>query len=240
MHHKVSARVTIMANPRIPERNRLLGSLPADHYTRLAPSLEVVRLGARQVLSIPGQTIEHVYFPRDAVVTLLVPMENGTGIEGATVGNEGLIGLQIALGAVTATEEVVVQIEGDAVQVSRIDFRQALESSPPLRGVVSRYTLALMTQFARTAACNRLHSVRQRCARWLLMSRDRVGHDTFAVTHEGLALLLGARRASISEVAEDLRRTGIIEYRRGLVTHSGRGGTRGGGVRRLPLHPRRL
>ena len=93
-----------------------------------------------------------------------------------------------------------------------------LEQNPLLRSAVSGYTLALMTQFARTAACNRLHSVRQRCARWLLMSRDRVGSGSFPLTHEGLALLLGARRASISEVAEDLRRNGVIEYRRGLVT----------------------
>ncbi len=201
-----------------PERNRLLGSLPAEHYKRLAPSLEIVQLEVRQVLSIPDQAIHHVYFPRDAVVTLLVPMENGTGIEGATVGNEGLLGLQVALGAATATEEVVVQIAGDAVQMSQTAFCQAIEHCPPLRSAVLRYTLALMTQLARTAGCNRLHSIRQRCARWLLMSRDRVGRDDFSVTHEGLALLLGARRASVSEVAEGLRRTGVIEYRRGLVT----------------------
>jgi CRP-like cAMP-binding protein len=203
---------------RTPERNRLLLGLPADQYVRLAADFEVVRLNVRQVLSVPDQTIQYVYFPRDAVITLLVPMENGTGIEGATVGNEGMIGLHVALGAATATEEVVVQIAGDAVQMGQADFRQALEYNPLLNRVVSRYTLALMTQFARTAACNRLHSVRQRCARWLMMSRDRMGRDSFAMTHEALALLLGARRASVSEVAEDLRRTGVIGYRRGLVT----------------------
>jgi CRP-like cAMP-binding protein len=207
-----------LPNARARERNRLLRALPAECYTRLAPDFEIVQLQVRQVLSVPDQAIDHVYFPRDAVVTLLVPMENGTGVESATVGNEGMLGVGIALGAVTATEEVVVQIAGEAVQMTQFHFRQAFEHTPILHSEVSRYTLGLMTQFGRTAACNRLHTVRQRCARWLLMSRDRVGRDAFAVTHEGLALLLGARRASISEVAEDLRRNGVIEYRRGLVT----------------------
>jgi hypothetical protein len=125
---------------RTPERNRLLLGLPADQYVRLAADFEVVRLNVRQVLSVPDQTIQYVYFPRDAVITLLVPMENGTCIEGATVGNEGMIGLHVALGAATATEEVVVQIAGDAVQMGQADFRQALEYNPLLNRVVSRYT----------------------------------------------------------------------------------------------------
>src|SRR5207249_1029791 len=98
------------------------------------------QLNVRQVLSIPDQAIHHVYFPHHVVVTLLVPMENGTGIEGATVGNEGMVGLRVALGAATSTEEIVVQVGGEAMQMSYLDFRQALDDSPLLRSVVSRYT----------------------------------------------------------------------------------------------------
>jgi len=144
VYRRTGSSETGSSNGQAGERNRLLGALPADRFGRLAPDFEIVQLAVRQVLSVPDQRIEHVYFPRDAVVTLLVPMEHGTGIEGATVGNEGMLGVRLA--------------------------------------------------------------------------RDRVGSESFPLTHEGLALLLGARRASISEVAEDLRRNGVIEYRRGLVT----------------------
>jgi CRP-like cAMP-binding protein len=202
----------------LPEQNRLLAALPADEYQRLAPYLEVVHLEAKQVLASPEQSICHVYFPRDAVISLLVPMEDGSAAEGATIGNEGMVGLQVFLGDSTASEEVVAAVPGAAVRMRASIFKALVQQTPQLQTVLHRYTLALMNQMARTAGCNRVHPVDQRCARLLLMSRDRVGRDTFPMTHEFLATMLAVRRASVTEAAGLLQQAGCIEYRRGQVT----------------------
>jgi CRP-like cAMP-binding protein len=200
------------------ERNLLLGALSDGQRAQLAPDLESVCLHAKQVLTLPEEPVRHVYFPRDAVLSLLVPMEDGTAVEGAMVGNEGLVGLQVFLGERTAREEMVVQLAGEAARVRADHFCAALATSCELQVVLHRYTLALMTQLARTAGCNRLHSVRERTARWLLMCRDRAGRDTFPITHESLASLLGVRRASISVAVQALQMTGVIAYHRGSIT----------------------
>jgi CRP-like cAMP-binding protein len=204
-------------NSASPERNRLLMALPPEWQAQHARDLEAVVLTAQQVLAFPDEPIEHVHFPRTAVVSLLVPMEDGTAIEGATVGNEGMLGLQVFLGEGTAREEIVVQIAGDAARMRVSDFRQAVATSAGVRRTLSNYTLALMNQFARTAGCNRLHSVTERCIRWLLMSRDRAGTETFPLTHESLAALLGVRRASVTQAAGSLQRAGLIEYHHGTI-----------------------
>ncbi len=183
-----------------------------------------VLLRARHLLAAPGEPIEYVYFPRDSVISLLVPMQDGTTVEGATIGNEGLIGLQVFLGNGKATEDVVVQIAGSAVRMPANAFREFVRNHPPLAALLGRYTLALMNQLARTAGCNRLHNVDQRCARWLLMTHDRVGDDTFALTHELLASTLGVRRASVTEAAGGFQRAGLIAYRFGKITIRNRPG----------------
>jgi CRP-like cAMP-binding protein len=159
-----------------------------------------------------------VYFPRDAVLAILVPMDDGDAVEGATIGNEGMVGLPLFFGDTTSTLELAVLIPGHAARMSATEFERDIVSNPALQTPLQHYALALLNQLARTAACNRIHSVEQRCARWLLMSRDRTGRDTFAVTHETLAAVLGVRRASVTEAAMSLQSGGMITYRRGVVT----------------------
>jgi CRP-like cAMP-binding protein len=201
----------------LPERNRLLSALPADEYARLLPSMESTVLKIRQQLALPEQAINRVYFPRDAVISMLVLMEDGRAVESAVVGNEGIIGLEVFLGNGVASDEIMVQVGGDALWMAAATFRSVVRASVPIQLLLQRYSLALMNQIARTAGCNRVHSVDERCARWLLMSRDRLQVDEFPVTHEFMARMLGVRRASVSEAAEGLQRDGIIRYRQGRI-----------------------
>jgi CRP-like cAMP-binding protein len=211
------------AEPPVHE-NRLLASLPRDDQLLMAADFDPIRLDLGRVVAALGEPVRHVYFLRDAVLTLLVEMEDGTSVEGATIGNEGMVGLDAFLGARAATAPIVVQIAGQAVRMEAEAFHEAVRRSSALQLLLNRYTVALMNQLARTAACNRLHSVRQRCARWLLMSADRVGRDIFPLTHESLATVLGVRRASISEAAEAFRNAALIDYQRGHMAILDRAG----------------
>jgi CRP-like cAMP-binding protein len=203
--------------PADPEPNRLLAALPASEYECIAADLQVSRLRPRHVVAYAEEPIQDVYFPRDAVLSMLVPMENGHSVEGAVIGNEGLTGLAVLLGDGTAPEDVMVQIPGEAVRLSGKLFREHLQHSPALLQLVQRYALALMSQLARTAGCNSVHTVDMRIARWLLMSRDRVGRDRFPLTHEFAAMMLGVRRASVSQAAAAFQASGLIAYRHGQV-----------------------
>jgi CRP-like cAMP-binding protein len=214
----VHAHQPVTANSDGWQQNRFLSALPSSQLAGIASQLDPVRLESKQVLAVPEETIRDIYFPVDTVVSLLVPMQEGKAVEGATVGNEGLVGLQAFLGGGAATEEIVVQIPGQAGRMHAADFRAALAHSFPLQTLLKQYTLALMNQLARTAGCNKVHPVEARCARWLLMCRDRVGRDTFPLTHESLASLLGVRRASVTETAGALQEAGIIHYHRGTLT----------------------
>jgi CRP-like cAMP-binding protein len=200
------------------EENRILLALSDEQRAQVAPDLESVCLQAKQVLAAAEEPARYVYFPRDAVLSLLVPMEDGTAVEGAILGNEGVAGLQVFLGEGAAMEEIVVQVPGEAARMRANDFRIAMASSWELQVLLLRYSLAFMRQLARTAGCNGLHSVEERAARWLLMCRDRAGRDTFPLTHECLASLLGVRRASVSAAAEAFQSAGVIGYRRGTIT----------------------
>jgi CRP-like cAMP-binding protein len=154
---------------------------------------------------------------RDAVVSVLVEMEDGSTTEVASVGSEGVIGLGAFLGEYMETDHMVVLIPGHAARMTTTAFHEAILHSARLEGLFQRYTLAFMNQLARTAGCNRLHSVQQRCARSLLMIDDRLGRKTVPLTHESLAILLGARRASVTEAALAFHRLGLIEYQRGNI-----------------------
>jgi CRP-like cAMP-binding protein len=213
-----AAPLSVDGPVRSSEKNRILRALSDKQWAQVAPDLKSVCLHAKQVLAAPEEPTRYVYFPRDAVLSLLVPMQDGTAIEGAILGNEGVIGLQVLLGEGAAMEEIVVQVPGEAARMRVNDFRIALAGCCELQMLLHRYSLALMTQLARTSACNGLHSVEKRAARWLLMCRDRTGRDTFPLTHECLALLLGVRRASVSVAAEALQNAGVIGYQRGTIT----------------------
>jgi CRP-like cAMP-binding protein len=200
------------------ERNRLLAALPEDEYAALLPHLEMIDVPAERVIAFPEEELRHVYFQRDGLVSMFVPMEDGKSVVGAVVGNEGMIGLQAFLGDGVAREEMVQVAAGQAARISVSRFRELMHESPTLHTILMRYTLALLTDIARTAGCNRVHSVEQRLARLLLLMSDRTGRRTLAATHDVLSSMLGARRASVTQAACILAESGLIDYRRGLVT----------------------
>ena len=198
-------------------RNGLLARLSADRSATLLHAAEVVQLDLRQRIYESGSAIEHVYFPVTAVVSLVTVMSSGPAVEIATVGNEGLVGLPALLGEASSPARAFAQVPGAAVRVPTATLATAMCTDLELGQIVRRYALALLTQVAQTAACNRLHAVEQRCARWLLMTHDRVGGDRFDVTQDFLAQMLGVRRATVSAAAGALQQAGLIRYSRGRI-----------------------
>jgi len=177
-----------------------------------------VELAKNDVLIEPDEPIRHVHFPLGAVTSLLIPMHDGSMVEAATVGNEGLVGLPVFLGAGSLRMRAAVQIPGPALRMTTEEFRGLLaDADGPLAAVIGAYAQTLFTQLAQNVACNRLHSVEQRCARWMLMIADRVPPGPFPLTQEFLGQMLGVRRASVSEAAGRLARDGAVSYTRGSV-----------------------
>jgi CRP-like cAMP-binding protein len=199
-------------------RNRLLAALPAETYAALQPELEAISLEQKQSLYEPHQPIEHVYFVENGVVSLLSVMDDGTAVEISTVGNEGMIGIPVFLGTDRTPGLAFTQIPGDAARLHSEVFRQIVEREKEFQQLLQRYTQYLFLQLSQSVACNRIHPVEQRCCRWLLMTHDRVDADTFPLTQEFLAQMLGVRRASVNEVERALQEAGLITYRRGQVT----------------------
>ncbi|HVE78888.1 MAG TPA: Crp/Fnr family transcriptional regulator [Gemmatimonadaceae bacterium] len=199
-------------------RNRILAALPADEYARLAPRLELVPLELRHLVFDVDQPIEHVYFPEAGVVSIVSVMADGTAAETATVGYEGMVGLPVFLGTDRTASQAFCQVRGEAYRLTTPAFLQAVGESATLRAVLGRYAQALFTLVAQSSACNRLHPMRQRCARWLLMTHDRVGTATFALTQQFLSQMLGVRRATVTEAAGELQAAGLIEYAYGKIT----------------------
>ena len=197
--------------------NRLLTALDKQTQEQLAPHLELVSLTLRQKLFEPNQTIKDVYFPVNGVISLLAHMEEGVLIEVATIGNEGMVGLPVFLGADLTPGTSFSQVPGNAYRIPATEFRKIIAASPSLTKALHRYTQALMIQISQGTACNRIHSLEQRCARWLLLCHDRVGGDEFMLTQEFLSQMLGVRRASVNLVAGAFQQAGLIEYSRGLI-----------------------
>lgn len=200
------------------EENRLLRALPPDEYTRLLPLLTPVRLDLKQTLAEPGQPIADIYFARQGVASMLATEQEGGAVEVGTVGNEGLVGTPVLLGADSMPVRVIVQIEGYAWRMRADAFRRITEERPVVRRLFLRYAQALTDQISQSVACNRLHTLEERCARWLLMTQDRVQDDSFELTHEFLALMLGVRRAGVTVAMGALQSAGILRYARGRVT----------------------
>ncbi len=210
--------------PAAPACNRLLAALPPAEYARLSPHLETVALTLAQTLYAPDEPIAHVYFPTEGVVSLLQYDVDGTPVEVATVGNEGMVGLPVFLGLESTPGRAMVQVVGAGQRIPADAFRREVGAETPLHDLLHRYTQALMVQMAQGTACNRLHPVAVRCARWLAMTRDRVRHDEFELTQEFLAKMLGTRRAAVSEAAGTLQEAGLIRYARGVITVLDRAG----------------
>ena len=204
--------------PPDPRRNLLLANLPETEYQRLLPMLEPVDLELHEVMFARGKPIEHLYFPLDCVLSLLATVDGDMPVEVATIGYEGMSGLPVFLGTAESPNDCICQIPGSAVRLSSADLRRFLVDDGALHQILHRFTQATMVFFAQSVACNRLHTTEERCARWLLHSRDRVGADEFLLTQEFLAQMLGVRRGTVSLTAGVLQQAGVIRYTRGRIT----------------------
>ena len=209
--------MSLSQNTQRPTENRILASLPADEYERLQPYFEEVKLHIGEILSYPGEKIEYVYFPLQSTVSVVALTEDGTQCEVGVVGNEGMFGLPIVLGTETAPLQAIVQVADGAIRMKADSFRAEVGSCPKLYKNLLRYAQAFYVQTAQAAACNRLHHIDDRLARWLLMCQDRAKSSDLELTHEFMATMLGVRRAGISEAAKRLQDEKLIEYRRGRV-----------------------
>jgi CRP-like cAMP-binding protein len=198
--------------------NRLLSLLSDDDYERLRPHLSHIVFDYKKSLYEPWHPIEQVYFPVDGVASLVITTADGSSAEVGTIGNEGLVGLPVCLGARDAPSSVYVQVPGTALGMDAHTFRGELERSPTLNLIMLRYAHAFFNQVVQSAACAHLHRVEQRCCRWLLMTRDRMPSGDFLLTHEFLGMMLGVRRTTVTDVMGSLQKAGLIRYRRGHVT----------------------
>jgi CRP-like cAMP-binding protein len=204
--------------------NRLLASLPRKSQRDLLPGLTPMTLVFGDVLYESGDRIREVYFPGKSVVSLLTVVDGHDALEVGLVGPEGMVGIPLALGMTTSPVRALVQGAGGAMRMSAAGFSKALQASPPLQRCLNRYAHDLMVQITQTAACNRFHVIEARLARWLLMTRDRVGSAQFRLTQEFLSHMLGVRRVGVTEAASALQRRGLIEYQRGnlhILDHPG-------------------
>lgn len=206
--------------------NRILDALPERDRARLSDVLDPVRLELKQQVYTPGERMESVYFPLSAVASMLNLLEGTEGVEVATIGNEGLVGLPVswAVSHANPRELIQAQVPGEALRIDADAFVAELATQGPLSALVQRYTQAFFAQVSQQVVCNGLHSIQERCARWLLLTQDRVGADEFPLTQEFLAQMLGARRPTVSTVAATLAQAGFIRYRRGRMTIADRPG----------------
>ena len=200
-----------------PKLNHLLGAIPRAEWKRFASHLTPVVLGFGDVIHESGRDQPHVYFPTDAIISLLYVMEDGSSAEIAIVGNEGLVGTSLFMGVAATPSRAVVLIPGDAFRMEAKFIRDEFMLGGPVHQIFLRYTQALMTQMAQTAVCNRLHSVSQKLCRWLLMNLDRLPSNEIAVTQEVIANMLGVRREGITDAAGKLQHEGMIQYSRGRI-----------------------
>jgi CRP-like cAMP-binding protein len=206
-----------------PARNRLLGSLSSGELSKIAPWLEPVSLTLGEVLHHPDVHIEHVYFPVSGSISTIVLSADGA-MEVASVGNEGFAGVAALLHAKSTPRRAIVQAQGDAYRIEVDVFREVVSESLPMQRIFSRYALALINHVSQAVACNRLHSLEARCARWLLMAHDRAGGDQILLTHDSLSYMLGVHRPAVTVAAGLLQKAGYIDYRRGKVVVTDRPG----------------
>ena len=198
--------------------NSLLDALPLETLSRLKRHLTVVDMTYGEEIHEPGEPIEHVLFPTRGLISIVASMEDGSAVEINMVGREGMFSVAAILGDDRPSHRAMVQLAGHALRMKSTLFRQAVEDDLTMRHSMLRYTMAVTSAIGQTAACNRLHVLEQRCARWLLAARDRADGDTFPMTHEFLAMMLGVRRAGVTVAAQALQSSGLITYNHGTMT----------------------
>jgi CRP-like cAMP-binding protein len=205
-----------MPSPK-PTQNLLLAALSAAESKRLRSHLELVPMPLGRVVYESGRLLDHVYFPTTAIISLLYVMEDGASAEIAVVGNEGLVGISLFMGGETTPSRAVVQSAGDAYRLPARFLLQEFNRGGAMQHLLLRYTQALITQMAQTAACNRHHSVDQQLCRWLLLSLDRLSGDELVMTQDLIANMLGVRREGVTAAAGKLQDAGVIQYQRGHI-----------------------
>jgi len=208
-------------------QNKLLSALPQTDLDRIKPYLVPVELPLGKVLCESGGKLSNVFFPTTAIVSLLSVMENGASAEIAVVGNDGIVGIALFMGGETMTNRIVVQSAGMAYQLNDKILIQEFQRSGALQHLLLRYTMALLSQMAQTAVCNRHHSVDQQLCRWLLLSLDRLQTNELTMTQELIANMLGVRREGVTEAAGKLQTARLIDYSRGHITVLDRPGLEG-------------
>ncbi|MGA7295028.1 MAG: Crp/Fnr family transcriptional regulator [Terriglobales bacterium] len=198
--------------------NEILLGLPQKEYGRVVPELELVEFAGHEVLNEMGARIDSCYFVNSGLISILTVMTSGKSVEVGISGKEGFVGLPLVVGLATSATRAVAQVAGNAFRITTAAMVRVLPKCPQLEKGLNRYTQVLGLQAVQVAACNRLHEVDQRLARWLLMSQDRIGGDFVPLTQEFLAHMLGTRRASVTVAAGYLQDAGLIRYTRGAVT----------------------
>ncbi len=205
-------------------KSRLLAAVPQQAFASLSRHLEVVALTPREILFEGGAQLQHVYFPHSGIICLMAAMSDGVA-ETAAIGAEGFVGFEAILGGDTAANRALVQLAGSASRISVAALRGQMQEDPLLRDLLLGYVRFFLVQALQSVACNTLHTVDERCAKWLLMAHDRAGHqDTFNLTQEFLAEMLGVHRPSVTIVARTLQSAGLIRYSRGVITITDRKG----------------
>ncbi len=207
-----------MSSPHAPEQNHLLRALSESERTRIFPNLQLVPMPLGTVLYESGDTLRHVYFPTDCIVSLLYATEDGSSAEIAVVGNEGLVGIALFMGGETTPSRAIVKSAGHAYRLIGQRLKDEFYRSGEMQLLLLRYTQALITQMSQTAVCNRHHSVDQQLCRSLLLSLDRLVINHLTMTQELIATTLGVRREGVTEAAGKLQKAGVISYSRGEIT----------------------
>lgn len=206
----------------VARENRLLASLPANDLERIANSLEPVALKRGETIYHEGTKIDHVYFPTGALISLVASMQDGTVVEVAVVGREGMVGLPLALGTETSPRKVVAQAPGSALRLPADIFLREMMNGNELPERLKRYTMVHLTQTTQWVACNRLHSLEERLARWLLASADATGSEQFELTQDFIAQMLGVRRPSVTVIVRGFEKQGMVQTSRGRIRISNR------------------
>jgi len=210
--------VPVSIAKRTPVTNQILTALPVKEYQRLSLDLKECALDFGKILYEPGEIIRHVYFPNSGIVSLLTMVEKRSTLEVGIVGNEGMVGIQVFLGASNSLNRTLVQGAGTAMRMKAGDLRKHVKRGGSLPGLLLSHTHSLLSQISQSAACNRFHNVDARLARWLMMTRDRLDSDKFRLTQKFLSDMLGVRREGVTNAARALQQKNLIRYVRGSIS----------------------
>jgi CRP-like cAMP-binding protein len=201
-----------------PTRNKILNLLPPKELEGLLEGSELVTVKSEEVVFRRKEPIGYAYFPDNCVISLVTEMSDGDSVEAMTVGNDGFVGMAVFHEVPSSWLKAIGQISGEARRVATKDFQELMRTSPALHGLLHRYSQFVFETVSQSAACNRLHVIEQRAARWLLMSEDRVGRNQFDLTQEFLAEMLGVRRPGVTVAMGVLEKAGLIAHGRGNIT----------------------